>query len=343
MFHFNSFFETTGGGGKPPGVVFALPETERKDPRLRYGNRTSGQSRIDRCARRRSGKVKILVKRNIQRTGVKLKRVSTAWQRPTPNFSSPRVGITQSKRSNNSLTIDGKIQRCNYIITLYTGASHSIINSTIAQEKFDPLVGAWFRTTTSEECAIKGKAIRNISISDVSMKHEFLVVDIMDEVILVTDFMGKHGFVLDVKTQVLQYAKVTLPLTLGYDRQAEVLPDVVQRRQKIPPKQWYGKAVVSPVNNLIPVRVLNPTSVTTKVHKGDIIAQCQKAEYMINHQRAVAICQTIVEPNGNFYKENMHSAQITGEDLNAILEAIEKEERPILEEIARERPITKMN
>uniref|UniRef100_A0A1A9UD29 CCHC-type domain-containing protein n=1 Tax=Glossina austeni TaxID=7395 RepID=A0A1A9UD29_GLOAU len=60
--------------------------------------------------------------------------------------------------------------------------------------------------------------------------------DIMDEVILGMDFMAKHGFVLDMKRQVLQYANVTLPLTVGYDRQAEVLQVVVQRQQKIPPK-----------------------------------------------------------------------------------------------------------
>uniref|UniRef100_A0A1B0A797 Uncharacterized protein n=1 Tax=Glossina pallidipes TaxID=7398 RepID=A0A1B0A797_GLOPL len=116
-----------------------------------------------------------------------------------------------------------------------TGASHSIINSTIVKEKFDPLVGAWFRTATGDEAAVKGNKTRNISISDVSMKHEFLVADIMDEVILGMDFMAKHGFGLDMKRKVLQYANVTLPLTVGYDRPAEMLQIVVQRQQKIPP------------------------------------------------------------------------------------------------------------
>uniref|UniRef100_A0A1A9UDK5 Peptidase A2 domain-containing protein n=1 Tax=Glossina austeni TaxID=7395 RepID=A0A1A9UDK5_GLOAU len=108
-----------------------------------------------------------------------------------PKFTTPRVGITQSKRSNSSLTIDGKIQGCNYIITLDTGASHSIFNSTIVKEKLDPLVGAWFRTATGDEAAIKDKIMRNISISDVSMKHEFLVADVMDEVILGDGFYGR--------------------------------------------------------------------------------------------------------------------------------------------------------
>uniref|UniRef100_A0A1A9Z8I5 U3 small nucleolar RNA-associated protein 20 domain-containing protein n=1 Tax=Glossina pallidipes TaxID=7398 RepID=A0A1A9Z8I5_GLOPL len=108
-------------------------------------------------------------------------KVSTAGQRLTPKSSGPTVGIHQSKRSNSSLTIEGKLQGCNYFITLYTGASHSIINSAIVKEKFDRLVGAWFRTATGEEAAIKGKIMRNISISDVSMKHEFMVAEIMDE------------------------------------------------------------------------------------------------------------------------------------------------------------------
>ncbi|XP_037896545.1 uncharacterized protein LOC119641780 [Glossina fuscipes] len=149
----------------------------------------------------------------------------------------------------------------------------------------------------------------------------------MDEVILGMDFMAKHGLVLDMKRQVLQYANVTLPLTVGYDRQAEVLQVVVQRQQKIPPnseaivwaaateelrlnKTWVvelnkeytkdniiiGKAVVSPVNNLIPVRLLNPTNVTTKIHKGDIIAQCQKAEYVVDHQAETPKTRPTVSP-----------------------------------------------
>uniref|UniRef100_A0A1A9ZHR1 Peptidase A2 domain-containing protein n=1 Tax=Glossina pallidipes TaxID=7398 RepID=A0A1A9ZHR1_GLOPL len=209
-------------------------------------------------------------------------------QRLTPvGITRPMVGITQSKRSNSSLTIDGKIQGCNYIITLDIGASHSIINSAIVKVKFDPLVGAWFQTATGEEAVIKGKIMRNISISDVSMKHKFLMADIMHEVILGMDFMAKHTFLSDMKRQLLQYANVTLPLTVGYDIQAEVLQVIVQRQQKIPPKSegimwatatieiklskiWVvepskectkdniiiGKAVVSPVNKSISVRIL---------------------------------------------------------------------------------------
>lgn len=61
------------------------------------------------------------------------------------------------------------------------------------------------------------KAITNISISDVLMKHGFLVGDIMDEIILWMDFMAKHGFVLNMKRRALQYANVTLVLTVGCD------------------------------------------------------------------------------------------------------------------------------
>uniref|UniRef100_A0A1A9V4L9 CCHC-type domain-containing protein n=1 Tax=Glossina austeni TaxID=7395 RepID=A0A1A9V4L9_GLOAU len=238
------------------------------------------------CRSKHKGSHSTSPTRNIQRTGVKLKRVSTAGQGLTPKFSSPRDGITQSQRSNSSLTIDGLFR--------------AVITSS-----------RWTLTATGDEAAIKGKTTRNISISDISMKHEFLVADIMDGVILGMDFMAKHGFVFDMKRQVFQYVNVTLPLTVGYERQADVLQVVVQQQQKINPKSeaitWatatqeirlskirvvepskectkdniiFGKAVVLPVNNLIPVRVLNPTSDTTKVQKGDIIAQCEKAEYV---------------------------------------------------------------
>uniref|UniRef100_A0A1A9ZWQ2 Peptidase A2 domain-containing protein n=1 Tax=Glossina pallidipes TaxID=7398 RepID=A0A1A9ZWQ2_GLOPL len=206
---------------------------------------------------------------------------------------------------------------------LHTGASHSIINSTIAKEKYDPLVEvSEFRSTTGEECAIKGKAIRNISISDVSMKHEFLVADIMNEVILGIDFMTKHGFVLDMEKQVLQYANVTLPLSVGYDIQAEMLQVVVQREQKIPPnskpivwatgtrelklsKTWVvgstkectkdniiiGKAVVSLVNNLIPMWVLacncrpyraNESVTITVKKQGDTIPVMRSPDFALS-------------------------------------------------------------
>uniref|UniRef100_A0A1A9VFK1 Reverse transcriptase/retrotransposon-derived protein RNase H-like domain-containing protein n=1 Tax=Glossina austeni TaxID=7395 RepID=A0A1A9VFK1_GLOAU len=160
-----------------------------------------------------------------------------------------------------------------------------------------------------------------------------------------------------------------------------------------------GKAIVPPVNNLIPVWVSNPTSATTKVCEGDIIAQCQTAEYMINHQAEVPkTCAKISQeaeilvkrwtskldeqrkkypkkfllenlsifdavtnsaypvPGEKFILDIDASAEGLGsvlsqqiakpiyppdENVNAILTAIEKEERPTCEEIARESPITK--
>uniref|UniRef100_A0A1A9UVM2 Uncharacterized protein n=1 Tax=Glossina austeni TaxID=7395 RepID=A0A1A9UVM2_GLOAU len=114
---------------------------------------------------------------------------------------------------------------------------------TILKEKFDPIVVAWFRTATREQAAIKSKAIRNISISDVWIRNEFLVADIMDELTWVVE------------------------------------PNKEYRKDNI----ILGNAVVSLVNNLIPIWVLTPTRVTTKAHRGDIIAQYQKAEYVIDH------------------------------------------------------------
>uniref|UniRef100_A0A1A9VE53 CCHC-type domain-containing protein n=1 Tax=Glossina austeni TaxID=7395 RepID=A0A1A9VE53_GLOAU len=222
----------------------------------------------------------------------KLKRISTAGQRLTPKFRSHR-----SKK-----------------------------NST----------REWFRTATGDEAVTGGKIMRTISVSDVSMKHEFLVTDIMDEVILGMGFMAKHGLVLDMKRQMLQYATVTLPLTV----QAEVLQVAVQRQQKIPSKSeaivwaratqeirlskiWVvepseectkdniiiGKAVVLRVNNLIPARVLNPTSDTTKVQKRNIIAQCQKAECVVNHQIKIPKTYSKISPEAEIFIQRWTSNQ----------------------------------
>uniref|UniRef100_A0A1A9VHR5 Uncharacterized protein n=1 Tax=Glossina austeni TaxID=7395 RepID=A0A1A9VHR5_GLOAU len=137
---------------------------------------------------------------------------------------------------------------------------------------------------------------------------------------------------------------------------------------------------------------IKPNQRYNKFQEGDIIAQCQKAEYVVNHQVEIpkpcskispeaeifiqrwtsnleeqqkryakkfllenrsifagatssggaVICRTIVESNGNFSKEDIRSAQMADKDLNAILKAMEKEERPTWEEISRESPITKM-
>uniref|UniRef100_A0A1A9VJA8 CCHC-type domain-containing protein n=1 Tax=Glossina austeni TaxID=7395 RepID=A0A1A9VJA8_GLOAU len=150
--------------------------------------------------------------RKIQRTGAKLKRVSTAGQRLPPKFS----GITQSKRSSICLTIDGKFQGS------FHHDGHWCFSFNYRQYNSQRKIRR-FRTATGDEAAFKGKIIRNISISDVLMKHKFLVADIIDELIQGMEFMAKHSFVLDMKRQVLQYVNATLPLTVGYDRQAEVL------------------------------------------------------------------------------------------------------------------------
>ncbi|XP_037881609.1 uncharacterized protein LOC119632662 [Glossina fuscipes] len=139
-----------------------------------------------------------------------------------------------------------------------------------------------FRTATGAVAAIKGKAIRNISISDVSMKHEYLVVDIMDDVILRIDIMAKHSFVLDMLRQVLQYATATLPLTVGYDSQAEGLQIVVQRQQRIPGN---SEAIVRATGTRD--LKLSKTWVVEPNKEWDIRTQCHKAEYVINHKAEV--------------------------------------------------------
>ncbi|XP_037897301.1 uncharacterized protein LOC119642276 [Glossina fuscipes] len=193
----------------------------------------------------------------------------------------------------------------------------------------------------------------------------------MDEVILEIDFMAKHGFVLDMKRQVLQYANVTLPLTVGYDGQPEVLQVAVQREQVIsqnseaiiwataiqelrlrriwviePNKECtkdsiiIGKAVVSPVKNLIPRNAKKP-NVNVRSCCSAMVTQFQRTRRtagqvdwktaILENKGGVVICRTIVEPNGVFSKEDMTSAQKADKDLNAILKALEKQERPTWE------------
>uniref|UniRef100_A0A1A9UIB4 CCHC-type domain-containing protein n=1 Tax=Glossina austeni TaxID=7395 RepID=A0A1A9UIB4_GLOAU len=78
------------------------------------------------------------------------------------------------------------------------------------------------------------------------------------------------------------------------------------------------------------------TSPTRNISEG--ASRISNKHYVRNEN---IICQTIVESNKNFSKEDMRSAQMADEDLNAILKAMEKEERPTWEEISGESSITK--
>ncbi|XP_037897546.1 uncharacterized protein LOC119642465 [Glossina fuscipes] len=66
---------------------------------------------------------------------------------------------------------------------------------------------------------------------------------------------------------------------------------------------------------------------------GSVLSQQIDGNEKNENKGGVAICWTIVETNGSFSKEDIGSAQMADEDLNAILKALEKEKRPTWEEI----------
>uniref|UniRef100_A0A1A9ZWM9 Uncharacterized protein n=1 Tax=Glossina pallidipes TaxID=7398 RepID=A0A1A9ZWM9_GLOPL len=151
------------------------------------------------------------------------------------------------------------------VITSSRWASHSIINSKIVKAKFDTLVGAWFRKATSDEAPIKGKITRNNSISDGSMKHEFVIADIMVPRGNIEDgFYGKAWLRVRYEKASVTTRKRNFAIDCGIRQTCRSVQVVVQRQEKILPK---SEAIVR-------------ATATQEIR----LTQRQKVEYVVNHQ-----------------------------------------------------------
>ncbi len=56
-----------------------------------------------------------------------------------------------------------------------------------------PLNGVRLRTATGEPATVHGKITMNLTIANKTAKYEFIVADIVDEVIIGADFMITFG------------------------------------------------------------------------------------------------------------------------------------------------------
>jgi len=213
------------------------------------------------------------------------------------------------------LTVDAWINGKFYVITLDTGASHSIIKKELIQEAIEPLPGVKLKTATGEKAEVLGSIQRRVTIGGKSVNHEFLVAAINDDVILGLDFMEKHNFTLDLKSRILKYYNLEIPLETGYNRSLMKNNVTIVKDERIPP---YSEAIVwakvegnnntcelyvvdaetnkNVKNNVIigktlvklnkqgkvPVRMLNLASVPVLLRRGEIVGQCQEVSLITN-------------------------------------------------------------
>ena len=215
------------------------------------------------------------------------------------------------------------------LLTLDTGATHSIIRSDLAGKKVEPLIGCKLRTATGEEASVLGKLMCKVQIGTLEVMHNFLVAEITDEVIIGMDFMLAQGLTLNLEKRMLTCRNVEILLSTG-DEPFQIRNVTVSHHQQVPPKSeavlWAsvegnceaGKLwVVEPSggttnilvgrtlvktekSNKIPIRVMNEFKSAVIFDKGTVVAQCQAVEAIVNCDNPSQKCNdTLTRENTN--------------------------------------------
>lgn len=120
------------------------------------------------------------------------------------------------------------------VITLGTGASHSIIRKDFALE-LHPFNTMKLTTVTGESTPILGTTLQSLSLGMMTTKHEFVVAEIVDEVILGLDFMLQYGFKIDLERCILKYQNTEILLQTESTTLANVKRIIVSEQTCIPP------------------------------------------------------------------------------------------------------------
>ena len=205
---------------------------------------------------------------------------------------------------------------------------------------------------------IKGRKTVTIKIGDGEFKHEVLVADIMDEVILGMDFMKNNGFILDIQQGLLRYSNIELPLRMNEESPITARRVVMEHRVRLPPnaesviwgrlegdsgtnRLWVmeagqnigtkeiivGKALITPDSDLrIPIRALNLSDKTKTIKKGTIIGNCEEVSAIIKceQQRQPTKDNTLRQREIVAELTAKWTGQVTTEQQRAAQELLEK-------------------
>ncbi|MGC8821243.1 MAG: reverse transcriptase domain-containing protein, partial [Fervidobacterium sp.] len=229
-----------------------------------------------------------------------------------PTSVGPIIFLSQIHRNTNNLTVSATVNTVQYTLTIDTGASHSIIRSDMVSDNVVPLSGVRLRTATGENAAVVGTVNLRVCIGNSVFDHEFIVANIIDEIIIGMDFMASHGIVLDMKEMMMKLGNVDIPLNSGYSPETEIKQILVSNDEVLPPNAesivWINKKEISganrlcliePTNNIrdimvgktlvnfsynnaIPIRVMNLSKNPKILKKGTEIAKCSGIEAVMN-------------------------------------------------------------
>jgi len=227
---------------------------------------------------------------------------------------SPLVRVSRLQRESGSLSIEGCIDDKKVRLKLDTGATHTILRGDLHKGDVINSSGVKLRTATGEEADVKGKARKCITICGVTVQHEFIVAEIIDEVIVGMDFMVKHGFDLDLKNMILRYGNIEMILNYGDEADTNIRRVVVQEDERIPANSetiiWakvdgtctsqapfiieenkgesvngsilVARSVACVKNNALPVRVFNTAQTPVVLKAGESIANCEVVDSVVD-------------------------------------------------------------
>jgi hypothetical protein len=158
-------------------------------------------------------------------------------QRKSVNFKDQEqisIPISRLASGGDSLLIKGEVdgKACN--LTLDTGATRTIVRTDLIKDGIKPMEGFKLQTATRDSAMINGQKEVGIRIGNKQFRHQVIVADIVDEVILGMDFMGAKGFVLDLGQRTMSYGNVKLPLQIS-SGEPIVRRLMLDHRNELPP------------------------------------------------------------------------------------------------------------
>lgn len=227
------------------------------------------------------------------------------------DFYAPKETVTVSAISRDvSLNIQGKLGTKNCMFLLDTGATRSIVNSTLVKDlRIEKGNNYNLKTATGELVPVLGEIKIMLQLGDDYFQHDFLIADITDDCILGLDFMQKFGFIINLEGRSLKYKNIELPLFNKFEsvsvRRVLLVEDVAvpaqseciawgklegdpgtQKLAMVEPIQQYAKEgvlvgrslVLAGRRELVPIRIMNVSSTEQVLKANSVVANCENVE-----------------------------------------------------------------
>ncbi|XP_067616141.1 uncharacterized protein [Eurosta solidaginis] len=150
--------------------------------------------------------------------GDKQERVKYKDRELAPAIECQVIPISQTGRKSSSLTVKGNVDGKERVLTVDTGASHSLIRSDLFNMRVKPLPGATLRTVTGRYNQVQGEVICEVLIGSIMVLHKFVAAEIVDEVILGVDFLVNHDIRIDMPRKIMRYENQDVPINFSFQQ-----------------------------------------------------------------------------------------------------------------------------